>query len=238
MSKPAYSERALTMRVSELLSKKQFAAARMLLRGELAASASLPKRRQKILLGNLISVESVAGRPLAALKALERRRSLGYRRQSERLDDYFHAATFLARSGQWEAARAELIRLFTSRGFLQSSGLLPPLELYFNVEEECRRCLGPILAKAYKTDIRKNGIPVSIASGKLTLEENVRAALASYHAAARKYEALLIRAFTDREKNGRAALLRDIQEYISAEKVDFFKGEARKLLSRAKPRQC
>jgi hypothetical protein len=225
-------ERELTMKLLELENKKQFKAARTILREKLDSGASLTKRRQEMLLDNLIRVELRAGRPLAALKAFERRRTLGTSSLSERLYQHLEAATILSQSEQWLAARAELTQLFTDKHFLQSSELLSALERYFDIEDECRKLLTPILEDACKTAVRRLGIPLSIDLEKATLEETVRSARTVYRAAAQKYQALLLRAFADTDQDQRNVLELDLKEYISDEKVGFFNGLARELLAR------
>jgi hypothetical protein len=233
MNKGQFNARALTMEVSDLISKRQFEAARTLLLEELKAGPSLSKRRRIHLLNNLAGVEVVAGQPRQALKALEERRALGYSRRNEKLDDHLQTAKLLAQSEQWVEARAELIDLLTrGDGCRQWSGMLPALELYFDLEAACRSYLEPKIEAAYEASILKLGVAGSITRGDAALETKVRCARKAYRAAAVRFQKLLLRSYTEINNRGRTGLLRDLHKFISCEKVGFFNDQARELLSR------
>jgi len=219
----------------ELLNKKQFGAARRLLREQLANDNILTKRQQKNLLSTLTIVEINAGRPLEALKVLERRRALGSSSWAEKFDNYLEAANLLARSGRWIAARSELINLFANRNSLQWHGLLQALELFFDVEEECRKCLEPILNRACEVAAQKLGIPIPTDRQKSTVKESVRESRALYSAAAQKYQELLLRTYSEISDERHSKLVHDLQAYVTNERVGFFREQARALLARISP---
>ena len=204
MSIRPLNARTLTMKAIELQNAKKFKAARLLVFAELNASVSITKSRQKMLLNILIGIELHAGRPLEAVKVLRRRRSLGSTTWSKRLEDHFQAAQLLAQGGKWSEARAELVEMFTDKDFSKSDGFLRAIELYFDLEQECRSSLGPILERAAKVAIQRYRIPVSKRSKVASLEEIVTEARFLYREAGSKYQALLIRAFADVDREERA----------------------------------
>ena len=235
VNKRPFEARELTLRVSELLNEKRFGTARRLLRKKLALAATLSKREQKILLTNLTRIELTAGKPNTALKMLKRRRALGFNRWSEKFDDIFETATVLAKTGEWIAARAELLELLTNKKCPEWDGLFAALDFYVDIEAECRKYMESTLESACKTAVKRYQIPISADSGA-SIEKTVKAARALYRAASQNYQELLLRAHSSLNWDEQAVLIRDLRRYVSSEKVGFFRSEGRQLLARAAAR--
>jgi len=224
-----FGGRKLKDRVSDLLGKGQFKEARRLVQDELDLGDSIPKRRQIDLLNSLITIELRAKRPVAVLEALSQRRALGYRNWQERLDEGLSAAAIFARFGKLFEARAELTKVLRDKNCLRWDSLLRALELYVEMDVACREEMETILTEASDVAIHKNGIPVASDQTNRTVEEKIKSVSATYRAASKGYEALLLRAFDPANLTSREALLKDIREYISSEKVAFFVGLGQEL---------
>lgn len=234
MKRQLYSGPILTVKVCELVAKKQFKKARAMLQAPLRQNLSLSKGEKISILSNLTMIEKITGNPLKALKILETRRSLGYRDWREELDITFEAATLFAQSEQWTAARRELIAILEAKRSLEWDSLLPALELYFDVERECYKSLGPTLKRACKAGLLSLGMFRLEVLETTNTEETVREAMAQYREASKKYQSFLLRAMDSGNRRPNATLINELIVYSNVEKVDLFAEQARSLLARIK----
>jgi hypothetical protein len=201
-----------------------------MLTDSLSHLTSKDQRIKKRLLEDLFYVELYVGRPAAGLRALEQRRALGYSNPEQRMDAALHAATLLARQNKAEQARAELLGLICNPKLVRWHGVLKTLSLWVEVENECRNSVEHALNRTSAAAIRKFGIRLESRDKKPDIREQISTANRIFGAASRTYSQLLIRALSADTKQEHEAVVRDLRRFANAEKVGFFRKQAKEAL--------
>jgi hypothetical protein len=204
--------------------------ARAMLADSLSHLKSKDRRIKKRLLDDLFYVELYVDRPAAGLRVLEQRRALGYSNPEQRMAAALHAATLLARQNKAEQARTELLGLMCNPKLLEWHGLLKTLSLWVEVEKECRNSVENALKRTSAAAIRKFGIRLEHRGKQPDVRERILTANRIFGAASRTYSHLLIRALSAATKHEHEAVVRDLRRFAKAEKVGFFRMQAKEAL--------
>lgn len=201
-----------------------------MLADSLSLQSSKDRRVKKRLLENLFYVELHLGRLAAASRVLEQRRALGYSKPHLRMDAAFNAAALLAKQNKAERARSELLGLIRDPKLLEWHGVLKALNLYVEVEKECRDSVELVLKRASAAAVKRLGIRLEFGDKKADVREIISAANKMYGSASRTYSQLLIRGLSAASKQEHEAAIRDLRRFVKVEPVGFFRMLAKEFL--------
>jgi hypothetical protein len=204
--------------------------ARKMLADSLFVQTPQDQRIKKRLLENLFYVELHLGRLAAASQVLNQRRALGYSKTHLRMDAAFNAAALFAKQNKAEQARSELLGLIRNPKLLQWHGALKALNLYVEVEKECRDSVEQVLERASAAAVLKLGIRLESGDKKAGVREIISAANKMYRSASRTYSQLLIRGLNAASQHEHRAVMRDLRTFVKLERVGFFRILAKEFL--------
>jgi hypothetical protein len=208
--------------VHELVKNKKMDEARKLVENRLSQATHRSPREQIALLDLLLSIETIADHPRAALAVLARRRTFRFPNRNSEFETTLMVAHFLMRTDQWCAARRELTELLNDAKSKTWSGILDALVAYVDADEGCREDMNLVLLRGCKAAIKMYGIPVAVPLRRSDAPKTIRHARALYRSAAKKYQRLFLRLATGTAKKKRDAGLRALKEYQEKEKVKCF----------------
>jgi hypothetical protein len=216
--------------VQQLLANKQATKARTLVEQHLSELPAGSQRERAALLDILLGIETYSNRHNAALAALALRRPLGFRNTSEEFDAALLAALLLMKTQQWFSARTELTELLTNQKSGNWSGILEALAAYVDADEQCGKVMAGVLASRCRASIAKFDIPVQVPLRDRNAARSIKRAHRLFHAASKRYERLILKAFRLTTKGSRSALARQLKRRAEVEGVGYFRELAKGLL--------
>lgn len=211
----------LNDQVYDLIGRGKVRAARHLVKDALASAEG--SKRETLLLELLINVELSDGQIAKALRALDTRRSLGFRSAFESFDAGLLRASLLIKSERFLAARSELTELVINPKSINWPSLLDALDEFVRADEQCRRIMGDYLVRGYEASTSRFGIPATPEVTARGVGPAIKKARELFRQASRAHQRLTIKALTAPCQQARDAIAEEVTESVALESVAYFR---------------